>query len=68
MKENEMKHKCDKNPIISGRGICDPHLQLFEGKIYLYTSHDKNPNQSRFAMNDWTVWSTEDFFNGNWRI
>ncbi len=57
--------KCSKNPIIAGLGICDPHLHLFENKVYLYTSHDKNVNQSTFAMNDWTIWSTEDFVTWN---
>ena len=28
------------NPIIPGKGICDPHLHPFNRKMYLYCSHD----------------------------
>ncbi len=58
--------QCHKNPIISGQGICDPHLHCFKDKVYLYTSHDKDASQSTFAMSDWTVWSTEDFVS--WKL
>ena len=34
----EMKYS--HNPIISGEGICDPHLHVFGDKMYLYCSHD----------------------------
>lgn len=57
---------CRKNPIIAGKGICDPHLQLFENKVYLYTSHDKDPGNMDYEMNDWMVWSTEDFVS--WKM
>ena len=53
--------KCHKNPIIPGMGICDPHLQLFNDKVYLYSSHDKYFQQTSYAASDWTVWSTENF-------
>ena len=53
--------RCEKNPVIQGLGICDPHIQLFEGKVYLYSGHDCNPDKSEFGTDRWTVWSTEDF-------
>jgi len=64
-KKAEQEIACQKNPVIAGRGVCDPHLQLFEDRVYLYAGHDKDPNGKTFSLDDWQVWSTEDFVN--WR-
>ena len=52
--------KSKKNPIIPGMGVCDPHMHVFENKVWLYTSHDAIPGSSSFCMHDWQVWSSED--------
>jgi len=62
----EREFICRKNPIIAGKGVCDPHLQLFEDRVYLYASHDKDPNGTSYAMSDWLVLSTDDFVG--WRL
>ena len=49
-----------KNPIIPGRGVCDPHIHIFDSKMYLYASHDANPDAVNFCMHDWHIWSSPD--------
>ena len=36
-----MQARAKKNPIISGRGVCDPHVHIFGDRAYLYASHDR---------------------------
>ncbi len=49
-----------KNPIIPGLGVCDPHIHIFNDKMYLYASHDARPDTRKFCMNDWQIWSSPD--------
>lgn len=49
-----------KNPIIPRMGVCDPHMHVFEGKVWLYTSHDTSIENTTFCMNDWQIWSSVD--------
>ena len=49
-----------KNPVIPGRGVCDPHIHIFDGKMYLYASHDAIPYTRDFCMHDWQIWSSAD--------
>lgn len=35
-----MKVRAEKNPVIPGLGVCDPHIHIFENRAYLYASHD----------------------------
>ncbi len=49
-----------KNPIIPGMGVCDPHIHIFDDKMYLYASHDAIPDSRNFCMHDWHVWSSPD--------
>ncbi len=53
--------KSIKNPVIKSMGVCDPHLQVFEEKIYMYCSHDYSVENTTYRMDDWHVWSTVDF-------
>lgn len=48
------------NPIIFRQGICDPHIHVFDGKVYLYATHDSPGYEEGFHMEDWQVWSSED--------
>ena len=52
--------KAKKNPIIPRMGVCDPHMHVFENKVWLYTSHDAIPGNSHFCMHDWQIWSSSD--------
>lgn len=49
-----------KNPIIPRMGVCDPHMHVFQNKVWLYTSHDAVPGKRDFCMHDWQVWSSAD--------
>ena len=53
------------NPILPGLGVCDPHIHVFGDRAYLYASHDKSPDNPRFIMEDWWIWSSDDLVN--WR-
>ena len=47
------------NPIID-EGICDPHIRVFDGRAYLYATHDASPDNKYFQMHDWCVLSSPD--------
>lgn len=48
------------NPIIKGKGICDPHIHIFQDRAYLYASHDESPENTGFRMKDWAIYSSPD--------
>lgn len=52
--------------IIPNQGVCDPHVHIFEGKAYMYTSHDRGPGQPIFRMDDWQIFSSDDLLN--WKL
>ena len=51
---------CRKNPIIPLRGVCDPHMHVFDNRVWLHASHDADPESTYFCMRDWQVWSSAD--------
>lgn len=51
------------NPIIQGKGVCDPHVHIFRDKAYLYASHDVSPQNETFATTDWLIYSSADLVN-----
>ena len=54
------------NPLISDQFTADPTARLFEGKIYLYPSHDFIPATGRgrgFAMEDYHAFSSENLMD-----
>ncbi|WP_199140417.1 family 43 glycosylhydrolase [Pedobacter sp. ASV12] len=55
-----------QNPIIGIPGISDPHVRVFNKKIYLYSGHDDKPDDSTWVMKDWRVFSTSDLVN--WKL
>ncbi|MBQ6903171.1 MAG: family 43 glycosylhydrolase [Lachnospiraceae bacterium] len=58
-----MEITAKKNPIISRRGVCDPHVHIFRGRAYLYASHDcfDGSDSGDFDhMDDWEIWSSAD--------
>lgn len=51
-----------QNPIIQTNYTADPAPMVYDGKVYLYTSHDED-NSTWFTMNDWRLYTTEDMVN-----
>lgn len=53
-------------PLVSQRFSADPSAHVFNGKIYVYPSHDfeagipENDNGDHFAMNDYYVYSMDE--------
>ncbi|WP_371397565.1 family 43 glycosylhydrolase [Fretibacter rubidus] len=56
-------HAFAGNPIIPNKGVNDPHIRVFDGKAYLYATHDKSADNTTFVMEDWWVWSSYDLVN-----
>lgn len=54
------------NPLIFRKGVCDPHIHIFEGKAYLYATHDSPGYTEGFHMEDWQVWASEDLID--WKL
>lgn len=51
------------NPIIFRKGVCDPHIHIFNNKAYLYATHDAPGYTEGFCMLDWQIWSSEDLID-----
>ncbi|WDF56149.1 glycoside hydrolase family 43 protein [Mucilaginibacter sp. KACC 22063] len=51
-----------QNPIIQTNYTADPAPLVYNGKVYLYTSHDED-NSTWFVMNNWKLYTTEDMVN-----
>ncbi len=49
--------------IIPNQGICDPHIRIYNGKVYMYATHDRSPQNTGFYMDDWRIYSTDDLIN-----
>lgn len=49
--------------IIPNQGVCDPHVHIFNGKAYMFTTHDYGMGQSIFRMDDWQLFSSDDLLN-----
>jgi len=56
------------NPLNSGIGpnFTDPHGVVFDGRVYLFTTHDFSPDSKHFCMKDWRVWSSSDLVT--WKL
>lgn len=52
-----------QNPIVTNKGLNDPHIHIFNDTAYVYASHDKSINNKKFIMEDWWVWSSPDLVN-----
>lgn len=51
-----------QNPIIQTNYTADPAPMVYNGKVYLYTTHDEDES-TWFTMNDWKLYTTEDMVN-----
>lgn len=52
------------NPIVQTNYTADPAPMVYEGRLYVYTTHDEDVTVNNFfTMNDWRVYSTTDMVN-----
>jgi arabinoxylan arabinofuranohydrolase len=51
-----------RNPIVSHVFTADPSAHVFEGRVYIYASHDLD-TQAAYDMNDYHVFSSDDLVN-----
>jgi hypothetical protein len=49
-----------QNPLILDQFTADPSARVFEGKVYLYPSHDVKCKSNWFCMKDYHVFSSEN--------
>lgn len=53
-----------QNPIIQTSYTADPAPMVYNGTVYLYTSHDEDQTvRNFFTMNDWRCYSSTDMVN-----
>ena len=50
------------NPIIQTKFTANPAPLVFDGRLYLYTTHDDD-DATGFTMYDWMLYSTTDMVN-----
>ena len=50
------------NPIVQNLYTADPAPMVYNGRMYVYTSHDED-NSTNYTMNDWKCYSTTDMVN-----
>jgi arabinoxylan arabinofuranohydrolase len=50
------------NPIIQTKYTADPAPLVYDGKVFLYTSHDED-NATGFTMYNWMLYTTTDMAN-----
>lgn len=59
-----------KRYLVPGDYMADPSVHIFNGRLYIYPSHDwdsgvpENDNGDHFNMKDYHVFSTDDIMNG----
>ena len=52
------------NPIVQTSYTADPAPVVYDGRLYVYTSHDEDVTVNNFfTMNDWRLYSTVDMVN-----
>lgn len=62
--------KKEKRYLVPGAYMADPAVHVFNGKLYIYPSHDwesgisENDNGDHFNMKDYHVFSTDDVMHG----
>ncbi|MFN3712313.1 MAG: family 43 glycosylhydrolase [Alcanivoracaceae bacterium] len=48
------------NPIVTDIYTADPAVRYFEGRFWMYTTHDESTASGDFDMRDWRAYSSED--------
>ena len=54
------------NPLMPGKGVCDPQIRIFGEEAFLYSTHDAGPGVAYFTMHDWQVWRSRDLVD--WQL
>jgi hypothetical protein len=57
--QKEIHFKNEGNPLVKHIYTADPSAHVFNGRLYVYTSHDEN-DATYFDMLDWHVFSTDN--------
>jgi hypothetical protein len=52
-----------QNPLIMDQFTADPTARVFEGRVYVYPSHDVNCGTDWFCMKDYHVFSSENLID-----
>ncbi len=53
-----------QNPIVQTSYTADPAPMVYDGTVYVYTSHDEDKTvRNFFTMNDWRCYSSKDMVN-----
>ena len=52
-----------QNPVVGGKGLCDPQVRVYNDRAWLYATHDFSIKNTTFVMYDWWVWSSSDLVN-----
>lgn len=52
-----------QNPLIMDQFTADPTARVFDGKVYVYPSHDVNCGTDWFCMKDYHVFSSENLID-----
>ena len=52
--------------IIPHQGVCDPHPHVWNGKVWLFTSHDRGQGNPIYRDDDWRLFSSDDLVN--WKL
>lgn len=52
-----------QNPVVPGKGLCDPQIRVYNDKVWLYATHDASVKNTNFVMHDWWTWSSTDLVN-----
>lgn len=54
------------NPVVVGKGMCDPSVRIYEDKVYAYCTHDVSQENKYFTMTNWWVWSSTNLVD--WQL
>lgn len=57
--------RCSGNSVIRDKGVCDPHIHIFNNRAYLYAGVDDNWNNIGYVMKEWQIWSSSNLID--WR-
>jgi arabinoxylan arabinofuranohydrolase len=54
------------NPVVIGKGMCDPSVRVYGDTVYAYCTHDVSPQNKYFTMTNWWVWSSTNLVD--WQL
>ena len=59
-------HAGAANPVVIGKGMCDPSVRIYGDTVYAYCTHDVSPKNKNFTMTNWWVWSSTNLID--WQL